>query len=243
MEILGVTYNTAKGKTFLRHKPQVFAAYASVNDIQAVRLPVSYKNQRHLPGYFWMSRTGSLVAYESRLEMAVLLQLDFNPTVTRVVSQPFVLHYESQGVIYRHTPDFLVYYNNGAVEIIDVKPRRFVRVERNVRAFKACAQAVTQMGWAYGVRSEINPVLLRNLQWLSGFRRAPASLQEYGPLIVSVTKKPVSIAAVIQQVDGNPLLVRPVLFYLLWTSILKIDLAARMTDCALVYAARKARHA
>src|SRR5690348_3587812 len=118
MKTLEITYKTKTGKIFHKHKPQQFAARALTHDIQSVSLPVSYKSQKHLPGYFWMSRMIALVAYESRLEMTILLQLDFNRAIRYVVSQPFLLHYQVKSRVYRHTPDFLVIYDNGAAEVI-----------------------------------------------------------------------------------------------------------------------------
>jgi hypothetical protein len=87
METMGLTYKTGGGKTLHRHKLYMFAARALANDIQPIRLPVSYKGRTHLRGYFWMSRMRSMVAYESCLEMTVLFHLNFNRTVTHVVSQ------------------------------------------------------------------------------------------------------------------------------------------------------------
>ena len=40
-----------------------------VEEFSQVREMKAYKNQRHMPGYFYMYKTKQLVAYESRLEM------------------------------------------------------------------------------------------------------------------------------------------------------------------------------
>jgi hypothetical protein len=229
-----VTYKTNLGKVLHKHKPQQFAARALTRDIQSIRLPNSYKNQKHLPGYFWMSRMKDLVAYESRLEMIILLQLDFNKSVRHVVSQPFVLHYQENNRIYRHTPDFLAVYDNGAAEVINVKPRQFIHLERNRRAFSACKDAAIQMGWAYSTRCEIEPVFLRNLKWLGGYRRPPVGLCKYGPQLINAVSEPVPIGKAIKAVDGSPIMIRPVLFHLLWTGILEGDLYSRMTDNTLL---------
>lgn len=103
MATLGITYKTGAGRLLTQHEPRQFIARALDDDIQAVRLPTAYKGQRHLPGYQWMSRMNAHVAYESRLEMTILLQLDFNKAVAHVTSQPFVLHYQHESKIYRHT--------------------------------------------------------------------------------------------------------------------------------------------
>lgn len=167
MTALEVTYKTGAGRLLARHKPDQFIARALKDDIQAVRLPTAYKEQRHLPGYLWMSRMNAFVAYESRLEMTILLQLDFNKAVAHVVSQPFVLHYQSESKIYRHTPDFFVRYLDGNAEVLNVKPRQFVQKPKNVRAFEACRSVAVEMGCAYSTRSELDARYLVNLGWLA----------------------------------------------------------------------------
>jgi hypothetical protein len=234
MQTLEVTYKTLSGRELHRHKPQQFAARALARDIQSVRLPVSYKNQKHLPGYFWMSSMNALVAYESRLEMTILLQLDFNEAIRHVVSQPFVLHYYAKNRIYRHTPDFLAIYDNGAAEVINVKPRKFIHSEKNRRAFSACKDAAIEMGWAYSTRCEIDPVFLRNLKWLGGYRRPPIGLHEFGPQLIEAAGGPTSIGEVIKAIGGLPVLVRPVLFHLLWLRALEVNLYERMTNESLL---------
>jgi len=217
-----------------RHKLQQFVDRALAREIQSVRLPVSYKNQKHLPGYFWMSCMNELVAYESRLEMMHLLHLDFNKAVRYVVSQPFALHYHSNNKIYRHTPDFLAIYGNGAAEIINVKPRQFIHLERNRRSFSACKDAAIEMGWAYSTRSEIEPIFLRNLKWLSGYRRPPVGLLDYAPKLIKLATDTISIRNSIKEIGGLASIVRPVLFHLLWTGVLEVDLHTRMTDNAIL---------
>jgi len=176
----------------------------------------------------------ALVAYESRLEMITLLQLDFNKAIRHVLSQPFVLHYHAKNKMYSHTPDFLAIYDNGAAEVINVKPQKFIHAERNRRAFSACKDAAIEMGWAYSTRCEIQPVFMRNLKWLGGYRRAPVGLREYAPLLIEIAKERISIGEAIKAVGGMAPLIRPVLFHLLWTGVLEVDLYTRMTDSALL---------
>jgi hypothetical protein len=235
MTTLGITYKTGASKLIIRHKPNQFIARALNDDIQAVRLPTAYKGQRHLPGYLWMSRMNTLVAYESRLEMTTLLQLDFNKAVAHVVSQPFVLHYENEAKIYRHTPDFFVRYHNGDGEVINVKPRQFIQKEKNVRAFKACQDAAVEMGCAYSTRSELETIYLANLGWLAGYRRPPAGLANYVEPIVNAIDGRVAIQTVLARVEAITALTRPVLFHLLWTGWLATDLHKRLSNQSLVW--------
>lgn len=234
MEIIGITYKTATGQTFHRHQPSYFIAHALSDDIQAVRLPSSYKDQKSHPGYFWMSRMQSMISYESRLEMTILMQLDFNKSVSHVVAQPFVVHYFHEKRIYRHTPDFFVRYENGASEVINVKPRQFLRTEKNLRDFSACKIAANQMGCAYSNRCEIDSVLLGNLSWLAGYRRPPAGLEEHQWSLLARAKQPITIEAAIAAMPTLSAISRPILFHLLWIGKLDVDLYERFTDQTIV---------
>jgi len=51
----------------------------------------SARGQSHYPGFYWAETTGSHVVYESRLELARLLVADFDPAVTAIAAQPFLL--------------------------------------------------------------------------------------------------------------------------------------------------------
>src|SRR5579859_1658087 len=50
-----------------------------------------YKGRRHYSGWYWSATTGRLVAYESRLELARIMLADFDPLVTAIAAQPFLL--------------------------------------------------------------------------------------------------------------------------------------------------------
>lgn len=234
MELLGVTYRNETGVLFSRQPLAIFAIRANLQQISPVRMPASYKGQHHLPGYLWMSKTNSLIAYESRLEMVVLLHLDSQKDVLGVIPQPFQLHYKSNDRVYRHTPDFLVYFENGNAEVINVKPKQFVATERNVRAFSACEEAANEMGWTYTTRSELDPVFLANIRWLGGFRRKPPYFEQYAPLLVNGAVDCPSIEKLINDVGGPPSLIRPVLFFLIWQHIICVDLYKRFTNLTIV---------
>lgn len=206
---------------------------AMADEISPVRLPAFYKGQISLPGFFWMSRLNALVMYESRLEMVILLQLDFNHTIAHVVPQPFVLHYVNNSRLYRHTPDFFVRYNNGAGEVVNVKPKKYTGTDRNVRAFSACQSAASEMGFAYTTRSELDSVLLANLWWLSGYRRRPRQIGTYSDFLLDCALDAMTIGEIVKKA-ALPALMRPVLFYMIWNGPLSIDLYQRMNEKTVV---------
>jgi hypothetical protein len=83
------------------------ARFRDFTKIIPIRKFVSYKGQRHLPGYYWFSQTEQLIGYESRLEMLILMDLDFKARVIDVISQPLLISYNSDAGSLKHVPDFL----------------------------------------------------------------------------------------------------------------------------------------
>ena len=191
-------------------------------ELAPVRKPPAYKGARHLPGLFWMSQLNKLVCYESRLEMVILKRLDFVADLEDVLPQPCVLHFSHEGKQHSHIPDFLAWYTGRPPLLVNVKPRQYVDRERNRRAFATCESACEQTGWRYVTESEPDPTFLANLNWLAGYRRPPPDLPRYGPMLIDRLEVPMTIERLLADV-GPTALVRPVLFYLLWTHSLSFD--------------------
>jgi hypothetical protein len=232
--LLGVSYRLESGELCAERPLEEFSRLAERAAISPFRLPVSYKGQAHFPGYLWMAANNTLVAYESRLEMMVLLHLDFTQTVRHVISQPFLLNYRFDLRTYHHTPDFLIFFKSGEIEVINVKPIQFVGKEANERAFSACKQAALEMSWAYSTRSELEPIFLTNLRWLSGYRREPPFFDKFAEKLVNAAIDSPSIKQIISLANGPPSLIRPVLFFLLWKRLLDFDFNKRLSESTKV---------
>ena len=96
--------------------------------VSPVRGFASFRGQRNWPGWWWFSRTGEHVGYESWVERDVLMALDADPGVEAVASQPMWLHWVSEsGKARRHAPDFFVRRADGTGVLIDVRPDHLVR--------------------------------------------------------------------------------------------------------------------
>lgn len=78
-----------------------------------------------LLGFLLVSHRSSHVIYESRLELARLPFADFDPSVSRIVAQPFPTTAHVDGAGRRHIPDFLLMTESGPLAV-DVKPTRGV---------------------------------------------------------------------------------------------------------------------
>ena len=77
--------------------------------------------QKHYSGTYWLATERAHVIYESRLELARLLFADFDPSVTRIIAQPFMIRAFIENRARKHVPDYLLLTDNGPV-VVDVKP-------------------------------------------------------------------------------------------------------------------------
>ena len=151
--------------------PLARAAGLPFFDYLPVRVPPSYRGQRHWSGLYWCATTRTFIPYESRLELSRLLLLDFDPAVVAVGAQPFRLHFVQGAVEHSHVPDFFLRLTNGRERVVDVKPARQLLDPKVRPSFDATREACCVTGWDYQVQSEPDAVLLENVRWLAGFRR------------------------------------------------------------------------
>lgn len=127
-----------------------------------------YFGQPHYSGTYWAATERDHVIYESRLELANLLLADFDPTVHRIMAQPFSLRAEVDGQMRRHVPDYLCDSDDGPV-VIDV-----VRAER-----MAHPRIVLVLGWTKSIVESLNwtyPRCERATEDPSGERALPVGL-------------------------------------------------------------------
>ena len=99
-----------------------------VDDVMA-GLPVrefrSYKGRQHYSGWYWSATLRRLVVYESRLELARIMLADFDPYVTGIAAQPFLLTGADGSRVRRHVPDLLLAGADGGVTVVDGGADRF----------------------------------------------------------------------------------------------------------------------
>jgi hypothetical protein len=203
-------------------------------EVDPVRRPLAYRRQRHLSGYYWLSTTRRLVFYETRLECDRVMLLDFSG-VDAIAAQPFCLHFCVGG--YRgtigHVPDYFALLDKRAT-VIDVTPAQF-RYSPPDRAekFALTARACQFAGWCYRIETEPDPTLLVNVRALAGFRREPADLDRFAPLLLAACAEPKTIGVLSSTIGLRPL-VRPVLFHLLWKRWLVADLQTPLDEATLI---------
>ncbi|GAA1623457.1 TnsA-like heteromeric transposase endonuclease subunit [Nonomuraea maheshkhaliensis] len=196
----------------------------ALEDALPVRRFVSHKGQKHLPGDWWSATTRSLVGYESWLERDHVMLLDFDQTVTGISSQPFWLFWTTQdGKSRSHAPDYFARRRDGTGVVVDCRPVNRRR-PRDLVAFAAARQACEIVGWEYRLEGAADPVLMRNVRWLSGYRHPRYRREQVLAALLEVFVEPVRLIDGVEQV-GDPIAVLPTLFHLLWQQELAVDLS------------------
>jgi hypothetical protein len=199
--------------------------------VSPVRGFASFLGQRSFPGWWWFSRTGEHVGYESWVERDVLMALDADPGVEAVASQPMLLHWAGEsGKARRHAPDFFVRRADGAGMLVDVRPDNRIS-DADSAVFAATAVMAGQAGWAYERVGELPAVRAANLRWLAGYRHPRYARAAVMAALAEVFAEPGPLRAGAAEV-GDPLAVLPVLFAMLWRGALAADLDARVLDSA-----------
>ena len=131
----------------------------------------SARGQAHYPGCYWSATTGGHVIYESRLELARLLLADFDPDVTAIAAQPFLLRAQVSGRVRRHVPDFLLVHADRTVQVVNVKPAARLADPAVAEALAWPGELFEARGWGHEIWTGADPVLLANVRFLAGYRR------------------------------------------------------------------------
>jgi len=127
-------------------------------------------------------KAGGTASFESSLERDWLLVLDFDPSVRRIIPQPFTLCYDANDARRRYTPDVLVERVGVGFEpstiVYEIKPRDELRASWNAyrRRFKAAMLYCRELNWRFKIvtEREIRTPLLENAQFLKRYRSVTA---------------------------------------------------------------------
>ncbi|WP_180970253.1 TnsA-like heteromeric transposase endonuclease subunit [Deinococcus planocerae] len=201
-------------------------------DVQALDLarPIkNYRGQTHVGGWYYFVKAKRHLRFESGLERLRLMLLDYDPDITLVAPQPFQLLFHQEGRALSHVPDLLI-VRPGRVRLVeDVKPLKFVDRPANVLAFAATRQACERAGLEYSVWSEPPAVVAHNIRYLAGYRRVPQHLDEYAPVLLDLARDTILLGTLASLAGPNHW-VRPVLYHLVWTHRLTLDLTRPLSN-------------
>ncbi len=210
----------------------VDAADVPFEQVPAVRSFPSYRGQRNYPGLYWAACIGAHVGFESWLERDEAMALDFEASVVGFAAQPFWLWWPDTRRARSHAPDFFARRRDGTGVVIDCRPTDRI-AERDAAAFEATAQACDVVGWDYRLVSGHDRVWLANLRWLAGYRHPRHLDAPVADRLLDLFGSPMPLMEAAAQV-GDPIAVLPVLFHLLWSQRLSVDMVVRLDATSVV---------
>jgi hypothetical protein len=179
----------------------------------------TYHGQSSKPVTYWFAKTGEHIKVESKLERTRLMLMDFDPSVARVKSQPFLMTGPHQGKVFNHVPDFFVLLTTGMCRIENVKHISHAGDERTIRTAAFVQENASLRGWESEMWTgrRTPPALIHNLRGLAGFRIAEwlsAEALEAARSLKAVTLRDAEKECKRKKFD--PTLVRGAIMHLLW---------------------------
>jgi hypothetical protein len=187
------------------------------------------QGQAHYSGWYWSATTGGHVVYESRLELARLLLADFDPQVTGIAAQPFLVTAPSRGRTRRHVPDFLLTGGDGGVCVVNVKPAGQMAVPEVADALAWAGEVFTSRGWRHEIWSGTAPVLLANVRFLAGYRYADRVDAGLVTAIMQQVHGPASVGELEEAWPGQAGDVRAAVLHLVWRGVFRADLSVPLS--------------
>jgi hypothetical protein len=189
--------------------------------VPPVRKFVSYKGQKNFTGLRWTATTGCHVGFESWLERDNLMLLDYDPQVTGISSQPFVLHWHDGVRERKHTPDYFARRADGSAVVVDVRADDRIG-EEDAEAFAVTGLMCREAGWEFRRVGEPDPLLLANVGWLAGYRHPRFGVPSLASRVAECFSRPTPLFEGAGQA-GDRLATLPVAYHLLWRQALVTD--------------------
>lgn len=201
-----------------------------VADSQPWRTVRSRHGQRHHCGRYWSATMGRHVVYESRLELARLMLADFDPQITSICAQPFLIRARVGGRVRRHVPDFLLVTADGSVTVVNVKPAARLSDPAIAEALAWPGALFEEHGWVHEIWSGEDPVLLANLRLLASQRREGLISEELLAEVLAACADGMSVRELLLRLQESvdPWLAKPAIIRLLWEQRLAADLRCRL---------------
>jgi hypothetical protein len=185
----------------------------------------SYRGQRNFTGWYWSATCREHVPFESWLERDHLIRLDFDRATVAMAAQPFTLAWDDGTVGHlEHTPDFFVRRSDGTGLVVDVRPDERIS-ERDAAKFAGTRAACELVGWDFERVGALEAVFMANLRWLAGFRHSRVLRDDTAAALCEVFADGAGLLDGARAV-GDPVLVLPVLYHLLWCQQLSVELHA-----------------
>jgi hypothetical protein len=208
------------------HRPFTRLRAKDVLDAVPWRVPRNHRGQRHYSGMYWAETTRAFVVYESRLELARLMLADFDPTVTGIAAQPFLMQAPVDGTTRRHIPDYLLAHADHTVSVVNIKPEQRLADPKIAAALAWPRRVIEDHGWAYEIWTGADPVYLGNVRFLAAARRVELIDQRTVDTAFAACAPGDSIGTLVRKLGSRwrPEVAKPAVLRLLWQQHLTTNL-------------------
>jgi hypothetical protein len=208
-----------------------------LHQLAPIRTPRSSSKNRHIPVSAYTFTNSGVIHLESGLEHDLVRKLDRDPDVVRMISQPFRLSWETAEPV-SHVPDLLTQHLDSGVTVWDVKA-----LEHQDDDFRAKSvvtrRACERVGWRYAVFTGLSTTERMNLLWLHGFRRRSRWAAHFEEAILRTAERSDSTVGSLLAADDGTGELCSVVWHLVWTGALSIDMSVPWTLHTPVAASRE----
>jgi hypothetical protein len=167
---------------------------------------------------------GGVLHLESGLEHDLVRRLDRDSEIVGMVSQPLRLSWAAPDPL-SHTPDLLTLHRNNTVTVWDVRALEEQDADFTNKS-AVTRDACAAVRWHYEVFTGLGEIERLNLLWLHGFRHRPAWADRLEETTIRATRsRNATIGSLFAHDDGTGEL-KAVVWHLVWTGVLSIDITA-----------------
>ncbi|MGD0886618.1 MAG: TnsA endonuclease N-terminal domain-containing protein [Thermodesulfovibrionales bacterium] len=140
-----------------------------IEQVRSSRPHHAVRGTLHLSGFYFSSKMGFAIQYDSALELSLIKMLEFNPRVLEFYQQPYpftlsLVDQSGRSSVYRYTADFFVIWETeaGWTECKDEErlrtlslryPNRYLRKNRGNWVCTPCTDFATKLGLSFTVFS------------------------------------------------------------------------------------------
>jgi hypothetical protein len=114
------------------------------------------KRPKFREGYLMSTKNGGKeMHYRSGMECEVYECLEVMPEVLGYEVEPFAVQYSFMGEIHEYNPDLKILFDDGRIEIWEIKPANQTSLPKNSAKWAACQQYCDTRGFQFMVLTEI----------------------------------------------------------------------------------------
>ena len=205
------------------------------NDQVRARRVIFISNNGH-PCKFGSLKCGRILHLESGVERDWATILEFDPTVIIFYEQPFRIEYfDAENKKRSIFPDFLVYYDNGSVVVVEIKLAADASEPENKQKFELEKQILEYHGYGFKLITDEdmeNDLLLSNSKKLRPYRRTSVDIVLRKQVLGELQKMEMSEQEMLGRVYG---LTHEHILSMLSQSLIATDLSLPLTQESLFF--------